>query len=579
MNSENLFKRRTLILGSTPATFVILCILTMWNIGCSNSDGGKQPAEAEIIEEATNIPPFIYDQRSYTNSIMQLGAKVEIAYSIAVTGVAYAQWGNIANSLPYKSNDIPIEQSQATIILDILGLQPSRSYYVQGCLENSTGEKTCGTPQIISTMTWPAYWPTPRAETLVDNITWTTEEVICYFQKDHDLHLCVNRGGNPVWYYSNPELLQSEMFRPLSNGDFAVLHYKAIAIVGKDGTVKKVIELDDINSQMVGNFGWFHHDLIQIQEGRWKGAIAVLGATGNDVTFPPVSGPVDSNDYLSYDLFDSTEPVTIGLLGDGIAVIDPETGELLWSWTVHGTHNDSISVDPENLPYTRWGLSKYPAKIGIDWTHSNALLHGVDEGGDFFWLSMRQQSWVVKVDVETGKIAWRFGYGGDFELVDDIDSPYPNPVSIENFSYYQHSPEWAAHQDGRYDFLMFDNGNLRPRPAENPYDVSYSRAVRYILDENSMRAQQIYDYGSSNPSSAAHFYSPGVCDFDLMPDGNSTLLTVGFGTNDNIFVTQLSYPDSTPLWRLESVAPGEGREYIYRAIYFPSLYETTWQYE
>jgi hypothetical protein len=92
-----------------------------------------------------------------------------------------------------------------------------------------------------------------------------------------------------------------------------------------------------------------------------------------------------------------------------------------------------------------------------DWTHSNAILY-TDDGN--LLLSIRHQSWIVKIDFAngTGDIIWRLGNLGDFTLLDGTDP-------TDWFS-AQHAPAFAtSNSSGKFQMAVMDNGNFRVFPA------------------------------------------------------------------------------------------------------------------
>jgi hypothetical protein len=83
---------------------------------------------------------------------------------------------------------------------------------------------------------------------------------------------------------------------------------------------------------------------------------------------------------------------------------------------------------------------------------------------------------VVAIDVESGEPLWRFGYGGDFTLVDAAGDALPEQ---EDFPQCQH----GLQTDGTH-LLLFDNG----------FDRGYTRAVEYTLDLDRMTAHKSWEW-------------------------------------------------------------------------------------
>jgi len=90
---------------------------------------------------------------------------------------------------------------------------------------------------------------------------------------------------------------------------------------------------------------------------------------------------------------------TIQVVGDGLIDLD-QNWNPVWGWNSF----DYLDVNRH--------LNGLP-----DWTHSNTIVYTAD--GNLL-ISMRHQSWVLKLDYEngtgSGNVLWRFGYQGDFAL-------------------------------------------------------------------------------------------------------------------------------------------------------------------
>lgn len=238
-----------------------------------------------------------------------------------------------------------------------------------------------------------------------------------------------------------------------------------------------------------------------------------------------------------------TEDPDVEKIGAGILVYEPQTGEVLWEWSAHGTPGDGVSVDPARLPYDRWGVAEH----GDDWLHANAVVHATDDEGDYFWISLRHQDWIIEVRAPSGAITMRLGRGGDVELLDGSD---------RDWFFHQHAHELKRRPDGLIEALVYDNGNDRPG-ADEPR----TRIVEYLVDRTAMTATRLLDLETQ-------FFAPAAGDADRMPTGEHLLVTRAVG---NAFVAELAR-DGTRRWVQQIPEEGE----VYRAEFFPSLYETGW---
>ena len=107
--------------------------------------------------------------------------------------------------------------------------------------------------------------------------------------------------------------------------------------------------------------------------------------------------------------------------------------------------------------------------------------------------------------------------------------------------------------------LLFDNGTVRP---DGGY---YSRVIELALDETAMTA--------TLTGAVDGFYSAGHGDADLLPDGERLQYVVGWA--DVPYVEEVAWPGGGVTWRLDCPETVE----LYRATFFPSLYDRAWWYE
>ena len=130
---------------------------------------------------------------------------------------------------------------------------------------------------------------------------------------------------------------------------------------------------------------------------------------------------------------------------DGILVMD-KTGKQIWKWTVFDTLNP---LDDKNI-----------IKDKSDWMHANCL--NFDTDGNYL-LSFYNNGQIWKIDVKTGKVIWKFGKGGDFEM--------PANGIFDN--------SHAVYINARNQLMLFDNGTSK----------LLSRTLAFSLDEKNKEAK------------------------------------------------------------------------------------------
>jgi len=212
-----------------------------------------------------------------------------------------------------------------------------------------------------------------------------------------------------------------------------------------------------------------------------------------------------------------------------------------------------------------------------DWTHSNALVYSPDDGN--LLLSMRHQSWVLKIDYNngagTGNILWRLGYQGDFSLTDD---GVPTDDPSEWFS-FQHYPTLLSQSGAQTTLAIWDNGDNRVLNNSGEICLAvgsvpcYSRATIFQVDEGAMVANlqwadplQLFGVwgGSINQ------LSNGNVEFDVNDPAIPPNPNVASQVEE---VTQTSTPQV--IWQMDIPNPTNA----YRAYRVPSLYPgVSWQF-
>ncbi len=440
----------------------------------------------------------------------------------------------------------------------VLGLGADRTFDVRAVVDDG-GEGWTSEPQSFTTDPLPSGFPEVETRNKGDASAFDDQEVICTNGRRHGiddpdgipLYYCFDRDGSPVWSLEHPDHASLLAVRALSDGGFAATADSASLLALFDDRGERTAEFTPLWFEDRTRFLhiWIDmHEVIELTEGPWAGALAFITGIGDTVA---------DDDFL---------------LGYGLIVFDPRTEEVLWDWTSHGELGDGVPIDPK-LDYAR----RSPLKEDEgDWLHANALEHGRDpDGRQFFWMSLRHQDWIIKVDVDTDAVTWRFGAEGDFELVDDLDAAAPQPLSPELWMYHQHSPEIEWQDGDRTRFVVFDNGNVR-RGADGGYDFDaelYSRVAGFEIDEARMLAMPTFALGSPDGEDEEHFFTAGRGDADLLPSGDRLQYVVGW--LDTPYIAEVSYPEGERVWL---AAMPDGNE-LYRVNYFPSLYDTTWGYD
>ena len=154
---------------------------------------------------------------------------------------------------------------------------------------------------------------------------------------------------------------------------------------------------------------------------------------------------------------------------------------------------------------------------GRNWAHVNSVDY--DPNDDSIILSVRNQSAVVKVGRDK-KVKWIIGshegWKGDLakKLLTPVDAqgkPIPCEGSVceggFDWTWTQHAAFLAdAKSDKDVVYVaVFDNGDGRGMEQPALFEMKYSRAVIYKIDQKKMTVQQVWEYGKERGS---EWYSP-----------------------------------------------------------------------
>jgi arylsulfate sulfotransferase len=274
----------------------------------------------------------------------------------------------------------------------------------------------------------------------------------------------------------------------------------------------------------------FHHEAIRLANGDYL----VLAGSERTLTGVQGTGAVD-------------------VLGDIILVLDANL-QVRWFWDAFDfldPHRAAVLQETCAYPATVACSAFYNGKSANDWLHGNSL--DLTPDGDILY-SIRHQDWVVKIDYRngagTGRILWRLGAGGDFQISGGGSHPW--------FS-HQHDPHFLSDNTT---LIVFDNGNTRI--AQNPGEKS-SRGQVLKIDEKAHTATVVMNADLKQNSAAL-----GTA--ELLDNGNY-YFDAGFiadPANPAGRFTQLLETDAAGnlVWGMQ-VAAQEYRSYRMRDLYTP----------
>jgi arylsulfate sulfotransferase len=469
-------------------------------------------------------------------------------YDVVVPRPGASTWVEFGTDTTYGRQTLATTTTQIwqTVNVLVAGMRPRTMYHMRAHAEWNGGswvdqDRTFKTGAIPPSIVVPTFTVTqPDANLTPSSGVELLSLVPASNSVDTLLALVTDVNGNVLWYYDVGKGNFPFPLRPLPNGHFAVVVSQSLQ-AGPDlreidlaGNLVSGVTVDQVNASLQANgysftIGFFHHDVLMLPDGDWM----VIGGTYKTFT-----------DLPGY-------PGTTAVSGDALIEVTP-TGNVVWAWSEFD-HLD-VNRHPFGLP---------------DWTHGNAIVYTPNDGNLLF--SMRNQSWVVKIDYENGKgtgdILWRLGDGGDFTLAGGDPAQwfygqhYPNPLSINGSQML-----FSVFDDGN-NRILDSNGDTCGTPG---FIACYSRGVIYQVFEDTRTAAVDWQYA---PPGLFTFWGGSIgqlvngdIEFDL-----SEPFFQDPTSSEMIEATQSSNP--AVVW--DMVIKGAN---AYRAYRIPSLYPgVTWK--
>jgi hypothetical protein len=381
--------------------------------------------------------------------------------------------------------------------------------FTTGAIPSSAGTP----PGIAVTRPTPSLEPSSGVE--VFNLVASTSTLRC---------LVTDIDGNIIWYYDPGNGASPTPMKLMTNGHF-IMNVGDLREIDLAGNIVRSITPAAINQSLQANgysftISVFHHDVIVLPNGHW---ITLANTSKQFSDLPGYPGVTD-------------------VLGDALIDIDLD-GNVAWAWS--GFDHLDVNRHLMGLP---------------DWTHSNAIIYAPD--GNLL-LSMRHQSWILKIDYAdgagAGDILWRLGYQGDFALAGG---------DVSNWFFAQHYPNLETTDGSQMTLTIVDNGDLRVDAGGNECSTTcYTRATIFEVDEATGTASLLWQ-------DLPGFYSSWGGSIGTLPNGDVEfdLTTVASTPASQVMeVTQTDSPQT--VWQLNLTGAN-----AYRGFRIPSLYPgISWQ--
>jgi hypothetical protein len=479
---------------------IVLALLVL--VGCGSPSNSSDPPFATPGTVAPTAHPLV---ASYSVTAPADGLlKIEFG--------ATTSYGRSTNAKAVTSGQI--------VSFFVAGMNPQATYHMRANLVAGSGTTYLDTDHTFQTgnlpsVSFPAVSATPSGGSasggvdLISAFGTTVTGVV--FDTD----------GSILWYYYDPTMPAGESASPikqLDNGNFLINAQGDVREVDLSGQILRQITLAQLNTAVAAagyplQVANIHHDLLELANGHW-----ILLVNENR----------DFQDLPGY-------PGTTTVTGDAIVDLDP-SNQVVWVWRAFD------HLDINRHPY------QFP-----DWTHSNALVYEPDGS---LLLSVRNQSWVLKIDyangLGAGDVIWRLGAEGDFTL---------SSADPAQWFYNQHYPFVVQTSGSTQQLAIYDNGNTRPDSTGQPCtDTCYSRGVILNIDEAARTANITWQYSPG-------WYSFWGGSIVVLPNNNVELDSTAPGVSFSKVVEATAGNSPQPVWQMNS-----SNVAFYRAYRIPSLY-------
>lgn len=441
----------------------------------------------------------------------------------------------------------PAPSGGGTISIFVAGMRASSAYHMRAVVDMPDGAEFDDTDHTFQTGALPANRIPDISVTQPGNLTPSSGvellDLINYQTPGNALEAVVtDLQGNVIWYYDvDPTGTTGDFPFPIKlmpNGNFLLNATPPGS--GGEGGPGQLLEIDlagdivrsmttaQLNSRLAAagynlTVNAMHHDFAILPNGH---IILIVNHTK------------DYTDLPGY-------PGTTTVVGDALVELD-QNWQPVWVW-------DS---------FDHLDINRHPIAFP-DWTHANAVIYSPDDGD--LLLSLRDQSWIIKIDYEdgkgTGNILWRFGYQGDFTLTSG-GTPAAWPYGQHDINFV------SANTSGIFSLAMFDNGWIRvmndsgAQCGTTGEPACYSRGVIFQIDEATRTASVVWQ-DSNLP------YSLALGSVRVQTNGDVEIDEGFLPDSPYRAIVQEVTPEMNPqvVWQLE-----EDHQPSYRIFRIPSLY-------
>jgi len=465
---------------------------------------------------------------------------------------------------------IPDASPRTQHAIPVLGLRAGTTNAIVLSLIDSNGNVAYGAARLeIETPPLPADFP--QLTTTVRNIRkmepGVTLMMVAPSGGGSGFLLAVDDAGRVVWYH-RPSRSTGDAKR-MRNGNLLYIDFSDAVEIDMLGNVVQrwrtsmsALQPGEATEVAVNPI---HHELTELPSGN-------LLALSHEIR--------RLENYPTSETDPRASPAATSVVGD-LVVEFARDGTIVSQWSLFDI------VDPFRMSYDSlagfWDSTYSTYGPTRDWSHANSATY--DPSDDSFIVSMRHQDAVIKFRRD-GRLVWILGNPNRW------NNPWAayllRPSGSLEWPFHQHAAKptpWGT-------LLMFDNGNYRATPFETKRSAAetYSRAVEYKVDPQTMTVSQVWSFGGL-PGDV--FYSSALGNVEMLPRTENILITDGFrntdaqgkatdsGTGASRWARVVEVTHETPAQKVFELIVGDPSRTsppgwtVYRAVRMPSLYRET----
>jgi arylsulfate sulfotransferase len=535
---------------------IILVLTSLVLVACDNS--GPAPSSVSLVANPNPTVPLA--------AILSVSTDEPASLSINFDD-GERQWSVTPSDAMATQHEVPV-----------IGMRAARVHTITATLTDEKGNTSVTDAMSFETPALPDAFPTPRVtvrkpEAMEPGITlfnvngrWGPDGKAT--PAGFAPAVIVNDLGEVIWYYL-PEGHKVHEVRRMPNGNYMYEVWPGTAGMIEIDVLGNVVRrwhftgtaIDVAEGSIPVATDSIHHDYVELPNSNF-----LVMSTENRVV----------EDWYTSETEAMAPRADENVIGDVIIEMT-QAGEVVREWKLHDLL-DPYRIGYRSLRKDFWRRHYNGVVEGevSDWTHGNAIIY--EEEDNSFVMSLPYQDAVIKISMDSGELVWILGNHDNWR--EPWKDKLLTPVGDVEWAYKHHAVSHT--ENGTY--LLYDNGVARTTPFDEgmALEDSYTRAVEYSVNEETMEVSQVWVYGPEDE----HFYARYLGDVDWQEQSNNILITIGAQETNAQGKNSPPGPDTQRWARLVEVTHEQPAEKvwemrlqeddsgwsIYRAERLPSIY-------